>query len=117
MTPKLLVTDPDIRMAIFFMTNFATVMLYMQEKIGPRGRDLENFDVSFFSRKISAYELVFEAVTEEFINDMFGPYANQVTRQTFKVGLQIHGWKFFEVKNLNELFKIKYDELVAQGTI
>jgi len=73
--------------------------------------------LNYFNRKISLYEVVFEAVTDQFIEDMFGPYANQVSREAFQLGLSLHGWKFFEVKNLNELFAIKFEEFVDKGTI
>ena len=54
------------------------------------------------------YELVFDEVTEEFNNDMFGLYSNSVSRADFQQKLMADGWKYFDFFNLNELFAIKY---------
>ena len=81
MAQHILVVDKELRMAIFFLTNLATVLSYMQHKVARDGRDQDEFDINFFNRKIAAYEVVFEAVTDQFLNDMFGLYANQVTRE------------------------------------
>ena len=63
------------------------------------------------------YEVVFEAVTDQFIVDMFGNYANDTSRETFNIALSIEGWKYFEVQNLNELFSIEYRRLIKDGAL
>ena len=98
MTPRLLVSDKDIRMAIFFMSNLSTVLHYMQCKVAKQSHDKRVYDIAFYSKKISMYEIVFESLVEEFIEDMFGPYANSISREAFQVSLAINGWKFFEKK-------------------
>ena len=63
------------------------------------------------------YEVVFDAVAEDFTTDMFGHYANSVSRKDFKRQLMSDGWKYFDLNNLNELFSIKYDSKVQDGEI
>ena len=54
---------------------------------------------------------------EDFNNSMFGLYSNSVTREVFQRQLMSDGWKYFDLKNLNELFAIKYQEKLAEGEI
>ena len=83
MLARILAADKDIRMSLFFLTNLATILLYMQVKVARKGRSSDDFDIEFFKKKMSMYEVVFEAITEQFNNDMFGPYANAVQRESF----------------------------------
>ena len=57
---------------------------------------------------MDAYEVVFDAVIEDFNNSMFGLYSNSVNKDTFQFKLRLDGWKYFDLHNLNELFSIKY---------
>ena len=57
------------------------------------------------------YGLVFEQVLEEFKFDMFGEYANSVSLADWGQGLSASGWKYFDKKNLNELFFNKMEAL------
>ena len=70
---------------------------------------MEAFNLEFYKEKMNDYEVVFDAVAEEFSNDMFGPFSNSVTRPVFQRQLMSDGWKYFDLNNLNELFSIKYD--------
>ena len=63
------------------------------------------------------YEVIFDAVNEEFSNDMFGEYSNSVTREEFQQRLTSDGWKYFDLKNLNELFSIKCREKMRDGEL
>ena len=54
---------------------------------------------------------------EDFNNSMFGLYSNSVTREVFQRQLMSDGWKYFDLKNLNELFAIKYQEKLDEGEI
>lgn len=61
---------------------------------------------------------MFDAVAEkDFNNDMFGEYANSVTHAFFQRQLSSDGWKYFDLKNLNELFEIRYIELIKSGEL
>ena len=64
---------------------------------------------------MDAYEEVFDAVINNFNDSMFGEYSNSVTRDVFKRNLMQEGWKYFELRNLNELFKIEYDRQIEKG--
>ena len=52
---------------------------------------------------------------KDFNNDMFGEYANSVSHSFFQRQLTSDGWKYFDLKNLNELFEIRYIELIKAG--
>ena len=82
MLPRIYVTNQDIRMALFYMTNLATILLYMEQKVSRDGSaHPHTFDIDFFKKKMFTYEVVFEAVLAKFNESMFGDHANSVTRQ------------------------------------
>ena len=83
MTDRVLVFDRDIRMAIFFLTNLATILRFMQLNILKMGETLETVDLEVYKEKMDSYEEVFDAVIEDFNNSMFGYYSNSVTLKTF----------------------------------
>ena len=62
---------------------------------------------------MQAYEIVFDAIIEEFTIDVFGPYSNAIDSDSFQEFLGFVGWKYFDLKNLNSLFAIKYQEKVG----
>ena len=50
-------------MALFFITNLATILLYMRAKVSRDGSENPRaFDIEFFKKKMASYEVVFEAV-------------------------------------------------------
>ena len=108
MSDRVLVFDQDIRMAIFFLTNRATILEFMQKSMIKKSHDLASFDFEPYKVKMDAYEEVFDAVFEDFSNSMFGLYSNSVNKDTFQFKLRLDGWKYFDLHNLNELFSIKY---------
>ena len=108
MLPRIYVSDRDIRMSLLFMINMATILFYMQGKIARDGHDTTEFDVEFFKRKMFLYEIVFEAIIEQFDEDMFGPFENSISRERFKHQLAQDGWKYFDRRNLNQLFAAIY---------
>ena len=63
------------------------------------------------------HEVVFDAIIEQFQDDMFGPYSNSVESGSFKRFLVHNGWKYFDRQNLNELFQLKYYEKVEAKEI
>ena len=50
---------------------------------------------------------------EDFFDNIFGEYANRTSREQFIQNLAYHGWKYFDLKNLNELFSIMYEKYGA----
>ena len=63
MLPRIFITNQDIRMALFFITNLATILLYMRAKVSRDGSENPRaFDIEFFKKKMASYEVVFEAV-------------------------------------------------------
>ena len=103
MSDRILVFDKDIRMAIFFLTNLATILEQMQKE-----QMYKNVSIGEYKKKMDHYEGVFDAVISDFNDSMFGFYSNSVNRKTFQQHLMSDGWKYFDLNNLNELFSIKY---------
>ena len=66
---------------------------------------------------MDSYEVVFDAVFEDFKVSMFGQYSNSVSSKLFEQNLMEEGWKYFEIYNLNELFHYKYTEAKEKGLI
>ena len=63
MLPRIFVTNQDIRMALFFITNLSTILHYMSKKVSKEGSaNKSEYDVEFFKKKMMTYEVVFEAV-------------------------------------------------------
>ena len=108
MTRKVTIFDQDIRMSIFFLCNLATILEFMQRNLRKNGKS-KPLDINYYKQKMDAYEEVFDAVIDDFNDSMFGEYSNAVSRDVFQKNLMHEGWKYFELDNLNELFKIEYD--------
>ena len=79
---RVLIFDKDIRMCIFFLCNLATILEFMQRNMRINGTS-KPLDIDYYKDKMDAYELVFDAVIDDFNNSMFGQYANSVKRDTF----------------------------------
>ena len=54
---RVLIFDKDIRMSIFFLTNLATILEFMQRNLRKRGD--HEIDYAYYKRKMDAYEKVF----------------------------------------------------------
>ena len=61
------------------------------------------------------YEAVFDSIIDTFLEENFGPYANKIDSNTFLNALIVSGWKYFDLNQLNELFALKYEQMVQQG--
>ena len=59
-----------------------------------------------YQDKIKKYEPTYEGMLEDFLDNVFGEFSNRATQQHFLLSLSQHGWKYFEIKNLNHLFAI-----------
>lgn len=70
--------------------------------------DNDKIDLEYYKQKMLNYEAVFDLINEEFTDDMFGIYANSASPEVFQRNLMFRGWKYFDFKNLNEFFSIKY---------
>ena len=117
MTDRILYRDKDIRMGIFFLTNLATILERMQRDLANKNTNM-TADWTYYEKKMDEYEKVFDTVAErDFNNDMFGEYANSVSHSFFQRQLTSDGWKYFDLKNLNELFEIRYIELIKAGEL
>lgn len=79
---RVLIFDKDIRMCIFFLCNLATILEFMQRNMRINGTS-KPLDIDYYKDKMDAYELVFDAVIDDFNDSMFGQYANSIKRDTF----------------------------------
>ena len=59
-----------------------------------------------YERKIKRFKPTIDAIMEDFEDNVFGTYANKRTKESFIEALIFHGWKYFDLKNLNELFSL-----------
>lgn len=86
LSSRVLYSDNDIRMAVFYLTNLATILEYLQKTLLRSDADDLNFQINVenFSSRMLSYEIVFDTVIEDFNNSMFGPYNNSVSREHFE---------------------------------
>ena len=106
---RIIVTDNDITTSIYFLTSMATILHRMQSDWVMQPKADPNYQM--YSQLMEEYEDVFQEVLEQFRLDVFGEYSNSVSESEFIQALKAHGWKYFDKKNLNELFKVKLEEL------
>lgn len=55
---------------------------------------------------------MFDSIIDTFLEENFGPYANKIDSNTFLNALIVSGWKYFDLNQLNELFALKYEQMV-----
>ena len=112
---RIQIVDRDIMTAIYFLTSMATILQEMQNNWvvneDQRSLPIEDTDFESYERKMFEYGLVFEQVLEEFKFDIFGEYANSCSIEEWQYRLSTCGWKYFDKKNLNELFFTKMEVL------
>ena len=65
-----------------------------------------NVDWMVYQRKIRKYEPTFDAMIEDFLDCVFGEYANRGSYEEICNSLAKNGWKYFQLDNLNEFFAI-----------
>lgn len=120
MLNRVYVVNKDYRGALFFISLLSTILYTMEAdmiKFKKKGRNVDEFDFEPYEEKMYAYETVYDAIIEEFTNDVFGLYSNSVESEDFVQSLTTEGWKYFDLKNLNELFALKYHEKIESGSI
>ena len=64
--------------------------------------------------RIKKYAPTYDGMTEDFYDNIFGEFSNKSTRQEFIENLSHHGWKYFNLANLNELFVINLERFGTQ---
>ena len=80
MPKRVLVTDKDIRMSIFFLTNLATILEFFKKNM-LQNEDAGIIDLDYYERKMHNYEVVFDAVLDDFINEMFKSKSKSIRRE------------------------------------
>ena len=70
----------------------------------------QNIDYDEYQHKIDKYRPTLEGIYERFEDDVFGAHYNRRYREAFIEKLAQEGWKYFLVKNLNELFALTFKE-------
>ena len=120
MCPRVVANDKDTRMALFFITLLATILDLMKKDMlqqKKKGRTMEKFDFEYYEKKMYSYESVYDAIIDAFINDVYGLYSNSISSGDFKDCLIADGWKYFDIKNLNHFFYVKYHDKIEEGSI
>ena len=52
------------------------------------------------------YQPTFDGMIEDFNDEVFGEYTNRISKDEFLSNLANQAWKYFNFKNLKELFTI-----------
>ena len=104
MTQSVNVTDKDLRIALHFMISTATILEEMIRDMIKNPTMGVNWKI--YQDKIKKYEPTYEGMLEDFLDNVFGEFSNRASIDHFKFSLAQHGWKYFELKNLNHLFAI-----------
>ena len=98
------ITDKDLETAIRFLVTIATILEEMT--LDMIENPTADVDYKLYARKIKRYEPTFKAMMDDFENTIFGYFYNRRNKEQFIEMLATEGWKYFSVKNLNELFSI-----------
>jgi len=105
------ITDKDLASALRFMISTATILEEMTRDM------MENpnatIDYKVYEDKIYKYGPTFDGMMEDFECTVFGTHYNRRNKEQFIEMLATDGWKYFTIKNLNELFSIM---LQSHGT-
>ena len=94
---------------MMFMITAATILEQMTIEIIENPTQKINYNA--YQHKINKYKPTLKGIFERFEDDVFGTHYNRRNRETFIDKLTQEGWKYFLVKNLNELFAITFKEL------
>ena len=99
-----LLTDKDLRKSMLFMITAATILEEMTRDMITN--PLQQVDYKLYENKILKYKPTLKGIFEDFEDSVFGVPYNRRHRETFVDMLAVEGWKYFQVKNLNELFAL-----------
>jgi len=103
------IMDRDLRMSMMFLITASTILEQMiRETIIMSPSEQINYEA--YQLKIEKYKPTLEAMFEDFEDNVFGTHYNRRQRETFTEKLTQEGWKYFDVKNLNELFSLMLEE-------
>ena len=100
------IQDSDLRTAFFFLVTCVTVIEEMTRDFSA-GREI---DYEIYEDKVEKYKPTFEGMLEDFQDELFGEYGNSVDGKQLDERLSQVGWKYFSLRNLNELFALKLQE-------
>ena len=106
------IADKDLKTAFLFMISLATVIEQMVREYISNPEMKINYKI--YQDKIKKYKPTLDAMLDEFEESIFGIHFNRRNRDTFIETLGCNGWKYFEIKDLNELFSIMY---AKHGTV
>ena len=98
------ITDKDLKTALNFMISLATIVEEMTREI--ISNPYEKVNYKKYQRKIRKYQPTLEGMLEEFEDSVFGSQYNRRNREHFIEILATEGWKYFQIKDLNQLFSI-----------
>lgn len=98
------ITDTDLKEALRFMISTATILEEMERDFIEHPSRTVKYEK--YERRIRKYKPTFDGIMLDFEESIFGLFYNRRARETFVEILAHEGWKYFALKNLNELFFI-----------
>ena len=96
------VGDADLKTALHFMISTVTILEEMIIEMTQHPTLGVNY--SLYKQKIEQYEPTYNGMMDDFYDNIFGEYTNRISRHEFLERLSHSGWKYFTMRNLNELF-------------
>lgn len=96
--------NKDMRKSLMFMMKAATIFEEMTRDM--METPMKPLDNKRYERKLKKYEPTYEGIVDHFVDSVFGEFYNRRSREDFIDRLTMDGWKYFSIKNLNELFTI-----------
>ena len=103
-----MVADKDLRKSMYFMIIAATILEQMTREI--IDDPYSEVDYDSYQHKIDKYQPTLLGILEDFEDSVFGVFYNRRPRETFVELMAYEGWKYFQLKNLNELFALMFDK-------
>ena len=88
------------------MISIVTIFEEMQRDFISNPKAKLDFDYKIYARKIKKYGPTFEGIMSMFENDIFGELHARRNKGHFIDLMTFHGWKYFNLRNFNELFSI-----------
>lgn len=96
--------NKDLIKSLNFMMSTATIFEEMTRDL--MEAPTMQIDIKKYELKLKRYRPTFDGITDHFVDSVFGEFYNRRSKEDFVERLAMEGWKYFSIKNLNELFSI-----------
>ena len=96
--------DRDLKKSLQFMISIVTFLEEMTRDMIRHPAMGVNF--SIYQERVLKYQPTFDGMIEDFNDEVFGEYTNRLSKDEFASNLANQAWKYFNFKNLKDLFSI-----------